>query len=79
MIDLRLKGTCATCRYWDKRYPQNPQLGVCTVMGLFMAGNSEVAINGPGAYPDPQHPPSSDVSAVRTTSTFGCIAHDPGE
>lgn len=77
MVDMRLKGVCKTCRYWDQRYPQNKQLGVCLVMGLFMASNNEVSINEPGSWPDPQYPPSSDVAAVRTTATFGCISHDP--
>lgn len=77
MTDLRLKGVCATCRYWDQRYPENKQLGVCLVMGAFFCDRDEIAIVGGGAYPDPNHPPPSDATAVRTIATFGCISHDP--
>lgn len=81
MVDLRLKGICQTCRYWDQRYTENKQLGVCRVMGAHLFpqedGGMDVAINGPSMYPDPLYPPSSDVRAVRTIAMFGCNAHDP--
>ncbi len=75
MIDLRIKGTCRTCRYWDQRYPQNQQLGVCPALGVLLMSGDEVAIVSKN--PEWSGLPVSDVAAVRTTADFGCIHHDP--
>lgn len=76
MVDLRVKGHCKTCRYWDQRYPQNQQLGICTIMGMLKCSGDEVYI-ALGEHPNPKQPVVSDVLGVRTYATFGCVAHDP--
>jgi len=68
--------TCGECKYWDQRYPENIDLGVCPKMGiiLFSAGSGEdekacVSVR----YDDGD--PVTDVPVVRTRRFFGCRGH----
>lgn len=89
MKDLRLKGTCRTCKFWNPKFPGNKSLGACSVMGVHLwpaegkgilpiDKNSMSAAINIRSWPDPMNPPSSDVKEVRTLDIFGCIHHDPG-
>lgn len=62
---------CRSCRWWDQRYPENRDLGVCTKMGVLKWENDDVAIVV--AMDDGQ--PTTDVASVRTGATFGCVRH----
>jgi hypothetical protein len=67
-------GTCRTCEHWDQKYPQNTELGACTVMGVFLWANQDDEL-GDAAITTGKwgHKPSSDVQDVRTSADFGCI------
>jgi len=70
--DLRLLNPprCATCKSWDQRYPQNKDTGVCRRMGAIQF-DKEVAV----LVVTDDSRPTSDFSAVRTRSNFGCKQH----
>jgi|GEM_PF-6167341 len=67
---MKSPSICRTCQYWDKRFPNNPQIGVCLRMGV-MAFGSDVTLSMAGA----EQKPVSDFAAVRTRWNFGCIFH----
>ena len=64
---------CGTCRFWDARFPQNADLGVCSKAGVIVFGAREAAIVIVDA--ENLNDPTSDFDAVRTTRYFGCIEH----
>ncbi len=86
---LRSKPICRTCEFWDARYPQNRDLGVCLKAGALIFFPSELrdpdlplrswhlkaemALLVQDAYD--QTPPTSDVALVRTVADFGCSEH----
>lgn len=73
---------CGSCRWWDQRYPENKNLGVCTQMGMLLwpvGSLQDAAIVLKHEYEGPDSKPTSDVQSVRTGDTFGCIGHtQPG-
>ena len=67
-------GQCNSCRHWDRRFPQNQQLGVCLKMGVILwKDGASIVLRDEWDT----SPPTSDVASVRTLGTFGCINHTP--
>jgi len=62
---------CRSCRWWDQRYLQNADLGVCAKLGVIKWPEEEVAI----CESRDDGPPTSDVRVVRTAADFGCVLH----
>lgn len=85
MGDLRLKGTCKTCRHW-RPFEQNIMAGRCPVLGVSIwsknPANEFESIDGVlqaeiAIHSSAWSLPISDVLAVRTGQDFGCIHHEP--
>jgi hypothetical protein len=66
--------SCGTCRFWDPRYPENRDLGVCQKAGVIVFSR-EAAIVMKDSLDET--PPTSDYVVVRTTRAFGCVQHTP--
>ncbi len=85
MIKNPAEVICRTCQFWDARYPENLDLGVCFKAGAFVFfpgkllneplefSKAEVALLVKDAYD--QTPPTSDMALVRTVASFGCCEH----
>lgn len=71
-MENRKKSICDTCKYWDRRFPENLDLGVCLRMGVTeWTGNNHASISMTNIGASPV----SDFDAVRTRKEFGCIFH----
>jgi hypothetical protein len=75
---IKNHATCQSCIFWDQRYPDNKQLGVCIKIGaLIWPSNNELSIHAES--PHSFGAPINDYNAVRTTNLFGCVSHDDTE
>lgn len=66
---------CQTCAHWDRRFPENQQLGVCRRMGVSLwkhddseRGRAHVSVT---TNPDVV----TDVAMASTREGFGCRLH----
>ncbi len=62
---------CKTCQHWDKRFPENQQLGVCKRMDITNWGKRAhvtVTTNQGG-------PIHTDFENATTLDRFGCVLH----
>ena len=75
---------CKTCEFWDPRYPENLNLGVCTKMSVLvfpapLPGQSTddpmVAREASVSVHTDDGIHHGDFEAIRTKDTFGCRGH----
>lgn len=69
---------CATCKHWDKRFPDNQMLGVCRRMtisnwtGSDLPSRAHVSVSTHIQH-GKEHAMDFDVST--TNEKFGCVLH----
>lgn len=71
-VCLMVPPACETCRWWEKRYPTAPHLGVCTKMVTLLWTEDTGREFSVTVHTDDRPCPSEPT---RTKNTFGCRGH----
>lgn len=74
-LDDHVNIDCRSCKFWDQRFPQNTDLGVCRKLGA-LRWEEQISL----VLSEDDGHPATDFEAVRTRAEFGCVKHTrPGE